>query len=67
MPYSFTFWTIKWIQIINYEIPLHDKASSLKAFLIHIQYESFLFTFSLAFGFLKFICHCGVFQMIPSS
>lgn len=69
MPYSFTFWTIKWIQVINYEIPLHDKVSSLKAFLryVHIQYEHFLFTFFLAFSFLKSICHCGAFQMIPSS
>lgn len=50
----FIFWTIKWIQVINYEIALHE-VSSLKAFVMYvdIQYENPLFTFLPGIQFLK--------------
>lgn len=41
----FTFWTIKWTQVINYEISNNTEVSSLKAFAVyvHIQYKNSLY------------------------
>lgn len=56
----FTFWTIKWTQVINYEISNNTEVSRLKAFAVyvHIQYK-ILYIYSL-YGIQLFKIQCHV-------
>ena len=56
----FTFWTIKWTQVINYEISNNTEVSSLKAFAVYvrIQYKT-LCVYSLS-GIQLFEIQCHV-------